>query len=48
MAKAGSQNARYSPEECRHIARQASAIHAVVGDPQVITQRARVVSGPGE
>lgn len=47
MAKVVSQTAKCSPEECRHIAREASTIHPVLDDPQVITQRARVFQALG-
>ena len=47
MAKVVSQTAKCSPEECRHVAREASTIHPVLDDPQVITQRARVVQALG-
>ncbi len=47
MAKVDSQTTKCSPEECRHLARQASAIHPALDDPQVISQRARVFQALG-
>ena len=47
MAKVLPQNAKCSPGECRHIARQASTNHPVLDDPLVITQRAKVFQALG-